>query len=174
MKLEEILLNVLSRRGVLKVKELSCEERSRVRELEANYSRYRGPFGRPVNVGVEECLKRENVFAALTSPDFEWPPGPYAVLKVGEREVGFITERGLEISRDALRGSGGEHVVTVLPLRLPELDSIADNCVVASPSPPVHGYLLQLLGGTGLNGTLLIGFDRLRTHGPEQLVSNFM
>lgn len=169
MKLEEILLSVLSRRRVLRVKELNCEERNRVKELEANYSRCRGLFGRPVNIGVEECLKRENVFAALTSPDFEWPPGPYAVLKVGEREVGFITERGLEISRDALRGSRGEHVVTVLPLRLPELDSVADNCVVASPSPPVHGYLLQLLGGTGLSGTLLIGFDRLRRAGQNDL-----
>ncbi len=167
MKLEEILLNALSLRGVLKVRELSCEERSRVRELEANYSRCGGPFGKPVNIGVEECLKRGNVFAALTSPDFKWPPGPYAVLKVGEREIGFITERGLEVRRDALRGSRGEHVVTVLPLRLPELDSIADNCVVASPSPPVHSYLLRLLGGTGLNGTLLIGFDRLRTRGSE-------
>lgn len=169
MRFEEILLEALSRRGVLKVKELSREEKNRVNELETNYSQSTSFLGKPVNIGVEKCLKKRRVFAALTSPSFNWPPGPYAVLKIGEKEIGFITERGLEVRREALRNSRGERVVVILPLSIPELDSIVDDCIVASPSPPAHCYLLQLLEGTGLNGTLIVGFDKPRSSISQKL-----
>ncbi|MEM1509858.1 MAG: hypothetical protein QXY49_05055 [Thermofilaceae archaeon] len=163
MRFEETLLKTLSWRGVLKVKELNCEERNRIKELELNYSQFTSFLGKPVNIGVEECLKRRKVFAALTSPGFNWPPGPYAVLKIGGREIGFITERGLEVRHEALKDSRGEHIVVILPLRIPELDSIVEDCIVASPSPLAHIYLLQLLEGAGLNGTLIVGFNKLRS-----------
>jgi len=47
----------------------------------------------------------------------------------------------------------------VLPLRLPELDGLVREPVAASPSPPAHRYLAELLGCGDDCGTLLVAFD---------------
>ena len=163
MTLEDVVLAVLVKRGVLRVRKLSQQEIDEVARIEQKYSASRSHWGRPLNVGVLECLSKRHVFAALTRPDFQWPAGPYAVLKVGERKVGVIDERGVLIDRASLAEARGEHTVLLLPLKLPELDEITESCVAASPSPPTHAFLLSLFNSScGGCGTLLVGFDDLR------------
>jgi len=139
---------------------LGAEERERVRELEESCAHT--PWGRFVNLGVVECLSRRHVLAALTSPSFKWPPGPYALIKVGEAVVGVIDEKGVRVDARALARARGEHTLVILPLRLPELDGLVREPVAASPSPPTHRYLVELLGGEEGCGTLLVAFDGLR------------
>jgi hypothetical protein len=155
----EEVLKALAGRGVLGGRLLKVEEVERVRELEEAYSARSTPWGRPVNLGVFECLKRRHVLAAATSPSFRWPPGPYALIKVGESVVGAIDERGVRVDARALARARGEHVLVVLPLRLPELDGLVREPVAASPSPPTHRYLAELLGCGDGCGTLLVAFD---------------
>jgi len=163
VKLEELVLSALKARGVEKARLLAPEERARVRELEELYSRRATPLGKPVNLGVIECLQRRYVVAALTSPTFEWPSGPYAVIKVGDVEVGSLNERGISINVRSFRKARGEHLIVYLPLRIPELEALLKDAVAASPSPPTHSYLAKLLGGKGgQQGTLLVGFNYAR------------
>lgn len=163
MALEDVILAVLASRGVAQVRELRQREVEEIRAIEERYSSSTSHWGRPINTGVLECLRRRHVLAALTKPDFKWPPGPYALLKVGNEIVGEIDERGVRINREALRRARGERAILLLPLRLPELEEIAESCVAASPSPPTHTFLLTLFGSScGGCGTLLVGFDNLR------------
>jgi len=157
---ERVALEVLAPRGVLRVRRLSEGEVEEVRRLEGSCALT--PWGRAVNRGVEECLRRRVVLAALTGPRFLWPPGPYALIEVGGRVVGVVDESGVRLDRGALRGARGEHRVVFLPLRIPELEGVLEGCVAASPSRPAHEYLLRLLGGCEGCGTLLIGCDGLR------------
>lgn len=163
--LAAVVFESLRWRGVLRVQLLSSEERARVSAIEEKFSAGRGPLGRAVNLGVVECMKRAYVLAALSSPSFKWPPGPYALLKVGDRVVGVIDERGLRVDRPALASSErGEHAAVLLPLRLEELEEVAESPVAASPLPPTHLYLLELLrGGCEGCGTLLVGLNGLRS-----------
>lgn len=162
MRVEEIVLMKLAERGVVKAKMLSREERSKVKELEEKYSLKRTAWGYPLNLGVLECLKRVYVVAVLTHPTFKWPPGPYAILKLGNGVVGVIDEKGLHIDRGSLEDASNEHYVIFPPLRLRELDDVFVDCVAGSPSPPTHHYLTRLLGGGGEYGSLLLGFNSLR------------
>ncbi|RLF06613.1 MAG: hypothetical protein DRK00_01065 [Thermoprotei archaeon] len=162
MSIEDLVLRALAWRGVVKVRVLSEEERRRVKELEESYSLRPTPLGYPVNVGVLECLKRRHVVAVLTRPSFKWPPGPYALLKLGNNVVGVIDERGLHLNRDSLKRLGDSHYVIFPPLRLPELNGLLADYVVGSPSPPTHRYLSRLMGGEGDYGSLLLGFNSLR------------
>lgn len=173
MTLEDVILAALVERGVLRVRKLNQREIDEVAKIERNFSAGKFQWGKPVNVGVFECLSKKHVFAALTRPDFQWPAGPYALLKVGEREVGVIDERGVLVNRHALAEARGEHVVLLLPLKLPELDEIVKSCVAASPSPRAHTYLLSLFGSScGSCGTLLVGFDDLKVSKRKNLKEN--
>jgi len=162
MSIEEKVLKALAPRGVLKGRLLSAGGIARVRELEE--TRSRTPWGRSVNLGVAECLKRRYVLAALTSPSFKWPPGPYALIKVGDSVVGVVDEKGVRVDARALARAKGEHVLVILPLQLPELNRLVREPVAASPSPQTHMYLAELLGGGEGCGTLLVAFD-----GPARL-----
>jgi hypothetical protein len=162
MSVEAIVLSALAGRRVLWGRLLRAEEVERVRELEETYSRTLTPWGKPVNLGAMECLKRRYVLAALTLPDFKWPPGPYALIKVGGTVVGIIDENGLSLNRKAFAGAKGDHELVILPLRLPELEELVDEPVGASPSPPTHRYLAELLGCRNDCGSLLVAFNRVR------------
>lgn len=162
MSLEEIVLSALADRGVLGGRFLRAEEKERVRELEEAYSRTRTPLGHPTNLGVVECLKRRYVLAALTAPHFKWPPGPYALVKVGEAVIGFIDESGFRLDSRALARVKGEHKLVILPLQFPELENLVAEPVGASPSPYTHKYLVELLGCKGDCGTLLVAFNGVR------------
>lgn len=148
---------------------MSQREVEEVRNLERESSVRVTPWGRPLNLGVEECLRRRFVLAALTSPSFKWPPGPYAVLKIGDRVVGVVDERGIAIDRYAIAGAKGDRMIVFLPLRIPELEGISEDCVAASPSLPTHEYLLRVLGGCRGCGTLLIGLNDLKVMHSEGL-----
>lgn len=162
MSIERVVLSALAGRGILGGRLLRAEEKKRVRELEETYSRTLTPWGKPVNLGVAECLKRCYVLAVLTSPEFKWPSGPYGLIKVGETVVGFIDESGLHLSAKKLAGVKGERELAILPLRLPELEELVDEPVGASPSPLTHRYLAELLGCKSDCGTLLVAFNRVR------------
>jgi len=162
MSIERVVLSALAGRGVVGGCLLLTEERQRIKELEEAYSRTSTPWGKPVNLGVMECLKRRYVLAALTSPHFKWPRGPYALVKVGETVVGFIDECGFSLNAKALAGAKGDHELVILPLRLPELEDLVDEPVAASPSPPTHRYLADLLGCKSGCGSLLVAFNGVR------------
>ena len=164
MILEELVLRALKARGAVRARYLNREERYRIEELEESYSRTITPWGRPVNLGVMECLRRRHVIALLTAPHFTWPPGPYALLKAGRVVVGEVTSTGLQLYRDRLRRARGEWTVVYLSLKFPELEELDEEAVAASPSPVTHRYLETLLGGGRGMGTLLVGLNSLKSY----------
>ena len=160
MRLEEIVLDALRARGGLAARLLSDGEREEVRRVESEHSMRPTPWGKAVNRGLLECLEKRFVVAVLTSPGFEWPPGPYALIVVGDRTVGTVGREGVRLDPRLLAGSRGEHLIVLLPLKIPELDGVLQNPTVASPSPPTHSYLLRLMGASCPDcGTLLVGCD---------------
>ncbi|MCS7104087.1 MAG: hypothetical protein NZ954_00790 [Thermofilaceae archaeon] len=163
MNVADVILNVLSRRGVIEALLLDQKQLGKVRNLEEDYSRRLTPWGYPVNLGVFECLKRRYVSAVLTTSGFKWPSGPYALLKIGDYVVGTIDENGVRIRRVSLLKPGEKHMVVFLPLNIPELEDVTVDPVVASPSPPTHSYLIWLFSlKCSECGTLLVGFNGVK------------
>ena len=164
-ELEAALRELSELRGVAKVRLLTEGERAEVLRLEEEHSRrpLKG-LGAPRNVGVAECLRRKHVVAMLTTDEFEWPPGPYALIRVCGVVVGEVRECGIVFFRERVARvarSRCSREVVFLPLRPPEpLARRFRNLIFASPSPPSHSYLVKLVGaeGEGL-GTMLAGFD---------------
>lgn len=163
MRLADIVLDALRARGALAARLLSSEEIERARRIENEYSEKPTPWGRTVNQGLLECLKRRFVVAVLTSPNFKWPTGPYALIMVGGRIAGTIDGGGIKLDPRSLAGAKGEHSIVVLPLEIVELNEVLENPIAASPSSPTHVYLLQLMGASCSDcGTLLVGCDGVK------------
>lgn len=144
---------------------LTLSERRRILEIERNYSRKLiAGIGKPLNIGVQECLKREIVIAVLTSPDFKWPRGPYAEIVVGGVAVGLIDEHGLRVNKEKLlkaRREKSTPVIKYLPVRLNKKLRGAKNLIASFPSPPADKYIKSLFNKSLERdvGTLLLGFD---------------
>ncbi len=162
--LQDILARLLSIEGVLAGRLLSPAERREILRLENVYSRtlLKG-FGRPVNIGVRECMTRSYVVGLVTGSGFKWPPGPYALIMVNEVIVGEISN-GIKIAVAKLaraRGSRNSWKLIFPPLRFPPLEGLARNPVMASPSPPSDKYLKKILGAADDHeiGTAIIGFN---------------
>jgi len=162
---EQLIMKALKNiRGVLEVRLLDRSDRETISRIERRYTKniIKG-IGRPRNLGVEESLKREYVVVIFTTPEFEWPKGPYAVIKLGEHIIGIIDENGLKLIPDRLRTAlrRGIPEVIFLPLNVKLKIPAARNLVVAPTSPPTDNYLkkkFRVKGGRDI-GTMLIGFD---------------
>jgi len=77
--------------GIRKIKVLSDVERHSLLQVELSAEETMiGCCG--FNEGLREALSRKFVVVCSTDMDFEWPNGPYVVLKEGEVIVGFITD----------------------------------------------------------------------------------
>ncbi len=77
--------------GVRKVRVLSDAERAALLQAELEGEKLI-IGGQGLNEGLREALAREVVIACSTNKGFKWPKGPYAVLKIGDTVVGFITD----------------------------------------------------------------------------------
>ena len=160
------LVEVLKDRGVVRGKLLTRGDRDKIAKLEAEYSRRVTLLGRPLNLGVRECLKKRFICVLLTAPSFKWPDTPHAIIRVDYTVIGYIDRTGLHLHRFKLQGLQGERIVVYPPTRLPELDRVVKNHLVSFPSPPTHAYLAGKLNAESEEyGTMIVGFqDFYRTY----------
>lgn len=88
---KEIISYLRKTPGIRKIKVLSGMERHSLlqEELLAEETMI---GGHGFNEGLREALSRKFVVVCSTDMDFEWPNGPYVVLKEGDVVVGFITD----------------------------------------------------------------------------------
>ncbi|GAB4269345.1 MAG: hypothetical protein Kow0092_23340 [Deferrisomatales bacterium] len=84
-----VIASLLRVRGVLAAERVEEGEFPRLLALEdeAAARSILGP-GKLVNAGVREVVRRDRVFVALTSPEFDWGRQPSLVLKKGDQVVG--------------------------------------------------------------------------------------
>lgn len=92
---EDIMKQVISylrkTPGIRKIKVLSATERHSLLQVELS-AEENMIGGHGLNEGLREALSRKFVVVCSTDIKFEWPHGPYVVLKEGDVVVGFITD----------------------------------------------------------------------------------
>jgi hypothetical protein len=89
--LEKVVSFLRKTAGVRRFKILSDEERRSLLQAELTGEESMSG-GRGFNEGLREALSRPFVVACSTYRSFQWPSGPYVVLKEGNVVVGFITD----------------------------------------------------------------------------------
>ncbi len=169
MKIDDIIDELRKIKGVVDVKLLDDSTRSKIEEIEKNYSEtlVKG-LGKPYNLGVFECLKRKYVIVLLTNEEFEWPKGPYTIIKLANEVIAEINKKGMKIFHEKianLRKCTSEPPKAIFLTLKPtdEIKRIIPNAILASPSPPTDSYLKKLFKleevRTQNLGTMLVAFD---------------
>jgi len=133
--------------GILHAKVLTSEVKVVLLNIEASYSKQQTAFGVPINKGMFLCLNMPITIALVTNSRFQWPPGPYSLIYIGDTVIGEMNEHGLCIFKDRVAMAikkGGKRKIVFLPLKFRILNKIGiRNAIMASPSPPSHEYLIN-------------------------------
>jgi len=133
-----------------------------------------------INMGVEECLKRQYVFAIIKNKDFRPPPEPTVVLYsddgtiLGEEILPYKKKQFLEENKEEIIWLSEEFVMyperkgrameffVMPPVSFPEISEMGmKNVVSCSPSAPSDMMLREMHGykDDPKLASILIGFD---------------
>lgn len=159
-----IINKLLKIKGIKKVIVLNDEVRRDIEKLEKEYSNniIKG-WGKPLNLGVYECLKRNTLLLLITDKNFKWPKGPYALIKINNEIIATIDEKGLKINKNKVSLLKSKVPIIIYPPLKPtdDIRKIIANSILASPSPLTDRYLKKIFKiSTECNeiGTMLLAF----------------
>ena len=162
--LNNIINKLLKVKGIKKVFILNDKIKRDIEKLEREYSNnvIKG-WGKPLNLGVYECLKRKVLLLLITDKNFKWPKGPYALIKINNENIAIIDEKGLKINKDKVSLLKNKVPIIIYPPLKPtdDIRKIITNSILASPSPLTDGYLKKIFKiSTECNeiGTMLLAF----------------
>lgn len=164
--------------GIVRVKELTEEEKNEVLRLECESEKgVLMGLCQGINEGLREALKKRKVYACATDMSFVWPNSTYIKITCGEELIGedvndkerlerlkaegHLIAGTLVFYRDKMRlfkDRRDETRVHILPLEIP--DVCGKKAIVGSPSPPTDLYLKKRMGISTEDkelGTVIIG-----------------
>ncbi|MGB9936390.1 MAG: hypothetical protein ACPK7O_01590 [Methanobacterium sp.] len=169
-------------RGIVGVHELQKEDIDALNKSEFNRKKDIFPV---MNIGLEECLKRENILLLIKNCEFRCAPEPTVLLitdkgrilgqellSEDEKEkyacrsdVYFLTSDFVlfKIDRNTARTGNEKQLFILPPIPFPELEVIGDIKEVVSCSPSTEGdhYLKNKYGYPDDPGlaSILVGFN---------------
>jgi len=177
-KVEEVIRLLQGMEGSVHVFKLDDVTRERVVEIESGIKAALGISC--VNLGVQECLERENVIVVVKDSKFRPPPEPTVLLIADggdlilgreifphERKEFEDTPNVLFLSQDFIvytdRKPKTKELFVMPPVAFPEVAELpgVKNVVSCSPSPPSDMYVRAAHGlpDDPKLASILIGFD---------------
>ncbi len=183
-KVEKALKSI---KGVLEIRQLPPENRTKILELEETFEKEASnPSKQYFNEGIREVLERQEIIVLAHTPEFRHPPAPFVKWRLGGVYVGeevwddkcieelrenknvLFIGRTFVIHRDRLKNSPLSNFEVLFPsLPFPELGGLGEieDVVSASPSCPTDIYIKHIMGWDDRIGLIMIGYDLIDSPG---------